>query len=301
MPMPPMPTKWIGPMSRGSFMQNVLLPTDASARRYHTRHPQHQIGEPVGGVEHAGRPWRPRPSRRAVPGSAASAAISAASRSGVKSAWSRRIAPPACSSTPALARWSWSSACGSGTRMRGPADRGEFRHGRGAGARDHQMARRHPRRQIGEERRDLGRDADAAHRCRARAAISSSRACCTMLQPRPQTRLEPLDRRRHDVRHDARALAAAEHQQAEAARPASERRDRASPPPRSPPAAPDCRCGSSWRPAPDRLSSTPAKPVAIAVTRGASKRLARPITAFCSWIMVGMPRRLAASSGGTVG
>ena len=35
-------------------------------------------------------------------------------------------------------------------------------------------------------------------------------------------------------------------------------------------------------------SSTPANEVAIAVTRGASCRLARPITAFCSWMMVGI-------------
>ena len=34
----------------------------------------------------------------------------------------------------------------------------------------------------------------------------------------------------------------------------------------------------------------PGKPVAIARTRGASMRLARPITAFCSWMTVGMPR-----------
>ncbi len=36
------------------------------------------------------------------------------------------------------------------------------------------------------------------------------------------------------------------------------------------------------------------KPPAIALTRAASARLARPITAFCSWISVGTPRRVAA-------
>ena len=46
---------------------------------------------------------------------------------------------------------------------------------------------------------------------------------------------------------------------------------------------------------------TPAKPVAIAVTRGARKPLARPSTAFCSWMMVGTRARAAASIGGTVG
>jgi hypothetical protein len=43
------------------------------------------------------------------------------------------------------------------------------------------------------------------------------------------------------------------------------------------------------------------KPPAIALTREASALLARPITAFCSWIMVGNPALEAASSGGIVG
>ena len=44
---------------------------------------------------------------------------------------------------------------------RGPADGREFGNRRGAGARNHQMARRHARRQIGKERRDLGGDRGA--------------------------------------------------------------------------------------------------------------------------------------------
>ena len=48
-------------------------------------------------------------------------------------------------------------------------------------------------------------------------------------------------------------------------------------------------------------SSTPAKLVAMASTRGARNRLARPITAFCSWITVGILRSVAASTGGMVG
>jgi hypothetical protein len=36
------------------------------------------------------------------------------------------------------------------------------------------------------------------------------------------------------------------------------------------------------------------KPPAIALARVASALLARPMTAFCSWIMVGTPRRVAA-------
>ena len=48
-------------------------------------------------------------------------------------------------------------------------------------------------------------------------------------------------------------------------------------------------------------SVTPAKLAAIAVTRRASRRLARPITAFCSCNTLGVPSRDAANSGGTVG
>ena len=47
--------------------------------------------------------------------------------------------------------------------------------------------------------------------------------------------------------------------------------------------------------------NTSGKLVAIAVTRGARKRLARPMTALASWIRVGVPSHDAASTGGTVG
>ena len=43
------------------------------------------------------------------------------------------------------------------------------------------------------------------------------------------------------------------------------------------------------------------KLVAIAVTRELSTRFARPITALASWTTVGMPRNVAASTGGKVG
>ena len=45
----------------------------------------------------------------------------------------------------------------------------------------------------------------------------------------------------------------------------------------------------------------PGKLVAIAFTRGASIRFARPITALASWITVGTRRSVAASTGGKVG
>ena len=75
------------------------------------------------------------------------------------------------------------------------------------------------RRQVGEERRDLGGDAQP------RVGLAHARQILVARllgeqQPRAQRRVEPLDRRRHDLGHDARALAAAEHQQAQRARPA---------------------------------------------------------------------------------
>ena len=92
----------------------------------------------------------PPPCRRAAPARRPARRSRSASRRGVKSSCTSRIAPPARSSTPALANWSWSSACGSGTRIDGPADGRKFGDCRGAGPRHDQMARRHARRQIGE-------------------------------------------------------------------------------------------------------------------------------------------------------
>jgi len=45
----------------------------------------------------------------------------------------------------------------------------------------------------------------------------------------------------------------------------------------------------------------PGKLVAIASTRAASRRFARPITALASWITVGIRRNVAAKTGGKVG
>src|SRR5262252_1575205 len=59
MPMPPMPTKWIGPMSRGSFMLSFpvyLLRITLTRRAANSRrrcHAQHQIRQPLGGVDGA--------------------------------------------------------------------------------------------------------------------------------------------------------------------------------------------------------------------------------------------------------
>ena len=232
-------------------------------------------------------------------GSAASAAISAASRSGVNSA---------CGETDRAARVHQHAGVGELVlveRMRqrhqdrGPADRGELGDRRGAGARDHQMAAAMRAGRSGKNgatsastlKPGIGL-ADARHVLLARLLHD--------LQPHLQARLEPLDRGRHDVGHHRapwlppntsrlKRPAGVErrigrrrgrehrrpHRIAGVRRLRGERRRR-------------CR---GCRQSPSRSRRT----------RGASIRLARPITAFCSWITVGMPRSVAASSGGSVG
>ena len=77
------------------------------------------------------------------------------------------------------------------------------------------MARRQPRRQIGEERRQFGVDLEPViDRAHARHVFL---AHLLQNQPVPQRRLQPFDRGRHDIGHHPRALAAANHQQAKGA------------------------------------------------------------------------------------
>ena len=100
-------------------------------------------------------------------GSPASAAISAASRSGVKSRCSMRMAPPASVQHAGIGELVLVERMRQRHQDRGPADGRKLGHGRGAGARDDQMRRRHPRRQIGKERRAPRPRRRAAHRSRA--------------------------------------------------------------------------------------------------------------------------------------
>ena len=80
------------------------------------------------------------------------------------------------------------------------------------------MVRGQPRRQIGEERRELGVDLEAvidrAHPRRVFLAHLLGQD-----QPAPQRRLQAFDGAGDDVAHHARALAAADHEQAERPRP----------------------------------------------------------------------------------
>ena len=118
-------------------------------------------------------------------------------------------------------------------------------------------------------------------------------------QARAQRGVEQFDRRRHDLRHDARALAAAEHQQAN---------EPVGPGGANGVAAAAITAGRTGLPVRVALAassgasrSTPSNDVAIAVTCGASWRLARPITALASWMTVGISACVAAPTGGNVG
>ena len=166
----------------------------------------------------------------------------------------------------------------------GPADGGKLGHGGSAGARDDEMSGGHARRQVGKERRALGGDAEArigrAHDVDVLGAHLLHDA-----QTRAHALRQALDGRRHDLGHDMRALAAAEHQKTQSL----VRRRRA---------VGRCRCrdhgGRTGLPVklilPCSFASSRAsarKPVAIVLTRDASSRLARPMTPFCSCSTVG--------------
>ena len=188
-----------------------------------------------------------------------------------------------------------------GHQQRRPAGRGQFGDGRGAGAADHQMRPRQPLGHVGEKALDLGGDAERRGIARRRASRSSGRACWLTRKPRAQLGRQRGQRRRHDLAEDPRALAAAEDQQLDrlprlrAAVYGCRRR-------RGSPAAPGCRYGrraprSAARSA-GGLGKAGGDPLDA---RGASSRLARPSTAFCSWITVGRPSCAAASIVGTEG
>ena len=103
MPMPPMPTKWMGPISVGSFILKYPSRRKSARCRYHIRHAQHQIGEAIGGIEHAGGLGAGRHRGKLVGIGGEAAAISLASRSGVKSSCCEH--DRAAGLSPA--RWRW--------------------------------------------------------------------------------------------------------------------------------------------------------------------------------------------------
>ena len=96
----------------------------------------------------------------------------------------------------------------------GPADDAEFGDGRGAGAADDEMRRGDPRRHVVEERAELGFDAEP--RIGVAHAVDVLRtALLRDAEQAPHLCRQRRDRRRHEVGHEARALAAAEDQKTE--------------------------------------------------------------------------------------
>src|SRR5499427_2132461 len=218
MPMPPMPTKWIGPISLGSFMLSfpdylARIPlTRRPPNSWRCCHAQYQIGQPLGGVDGA------------LGASGGGHCYELLRRAGKRADFARqpigREIVLAQAHRPA--RLLQHAGIGGliliermGERHQDgwPPDGGEFCDRRGARARDHDVARRDPRRQIGEERRDVSRD--------LRPGIDVSDPCEVLLarllhhcEARLQITRKPFDRTGHDVGHDPRALAAAEYHQA---------------------------------------------------------------------------------------
>src|SRR5712671_4796088 len=219
-------------------------------------------------------------------GALARVVISCARRSGVNSSWRNRIPPPAASSTPALRNWSWSSAPGNGTRIAGrpmaassatvPAPERDttrcaaaIRAGRSgkkaatsqAMLRRPYVSRTRPRSSSRACWASSSRARNAASRCSIAAGTTSDMTLAPWLPPNTRSRKSPSGS--GGMKDEAAAITAGRKGlpvwvafAASAASPAS----------------------------------TPEKLVAIAVTRGASSLLARPITAFCSWMMVGILR-----------
>ena len=212
MPMPPMPTKWIGPISRGSFIASprslsascpavcrqavffICSKQDVDGRDklrrrrtlwsrtlsdpWDTLH--HQISEPVGGI---GRALRARGCAIATRlcGDEASAVISAARRAGVKSLLAaERIGTAALRLEHAgIGELVLVERARQRHQDRRPADGGKLRDtSTRPSATDDEMRGGDPRRQVGEERRHLRRRCEARRRASRTRARSSSRACC---------------------------------------------------------------------------------------------------------------------------
>src|SRR6202008_2482609 len=110
------------------------------------------------------------------------------------------MAPPARSSMAALARWSWSSAWGNGTRMAG---RPMAASSATVEAPDRLTTRRLLAMGAGTEAKNAAPPEILVARLLGDEQLA------------PQRDRHQLDPRRHDVGHDAGALAAAEHQKIE--------------------------------------------------------------------------------------
>ena len=218
------------------------------------------------------------PLRRAGSASAASAAISAASRSGVNSAWSM----PDRAAGLHRARRRWRAGPG---RARAAAAPGSPGRPIAASSATVEAPERDTTRWLAAIRagRSVKNGATSAVDAEPRIGVAHARAgprrapAARSSSRVAQRRLEPLDRGRHDVGHHPRALAAAEHEEPE--RPAGverrighrRRRDHRRP----------HRIAGVRRLGGERRRRRRARRESRSrsrATRGASNRLARPIT-----------------------
>ena len=242
MPMPPMPTKWIGPISRGSFMRQrprdqrrisalAVSHQPPACTRSASRSAASSAPAAWRGLGHGGEPCR-------IGGKRGDLRRQPFGRELVLARRMRAAGPLQHAGIGVLVL----------------IERVRQRHQDGGPA-DRAQARPPSRRRSARPPDGSPPSAPAGRRRTARPraptlqlGIGLAHARQILVarllhdhEPLRSVRLEPLDRGRHDVGHDARALAAAEHEQAQrAARRRAPRR--ASPRPRSPSAAPDCRC-----------------------------------------------------------
>ena len=124
------------------------------------------------------------------------------------------IAPSARCSRSALAFWSWSSACGSGTRIAGRPI--------AASSATVEAPERDTTRWLAAIRRGRSEKNGSTSAVTPMSRIGGADALEVLLarllgdmEARPHRHRHELDRGRHDVGHDARALAAAEGEDAE--------------------------------------------------------------------------------------
>ena len=207
MPMPPMPTKWIGAdveRDHGHGRVSPVSASTASSRR--STASGRASARALGGHR-----------RQARSGACIRPASSRASRSAREPGWGTSTAAPASARARALAVWWSSAACSVGHQQRRAAQRQQLGHGRGAGAGDHQVGRGHPAGHVGEEARELRLRARARRRPARTRSRSSGRHCWARSRRARSSAGSSAQRRRHHVAEDPRTLAAAEHEQAEPA------------------------------------------------------------------------------------
>ena len=199
MPMPPMPTKWIGP-SRSGSMRHARAPPSAQAPAPRRPAARRRPAAPA--------PCACRHRRQPLAGSRQQRRRRSARRSAVNSACGIRQAAPAAASRAAFAVW-WSSAA-AGRAPGAPAGPRSSSATVEAPERLITSARRAIRAgDVVEEAGELRRDAERLRRPRGPAPGPPAGTAAPARAARAGPRGSSGERRRHDVAEDPRPLAAA--------------------------------------------------------------------------------------------